>query len=157
VTKTASSFEEEVPSLGEIARRMSSRPRLPWLVAESDGEVVGYAYASRHRSRAAYRWSAECSVYVADGHRGRGVGRLLYERLIHEVHVLGYLSLFAGIALPNGASVRLHEALGFRPIGVFPNVGFKQGAWHDVGWWVLSSRREPPVDPDEPRGWDPSA
>ena len=96
-------------------------------------------------------------MYVADGHRRRGVGRVLYERLIHEVHALGYVSLFAGIALPNEASVRLHEALGFRPIGVFPNVGFKHGTWHDVGWWVLSSSREPPVDSDEPRDWDPSA
>jgi L-amino acid N-acyltransferase YncA len=138
VTGTHISFEDVTPSHDELARRMSSRPRLPWLVAESQGHLLGYACASRHHDRAAYRWSADSSVYVAEASRGRGVGGLLVERLIAELRDLGYVSLFAGIALPNPPSIRLHENLGFRPVGVFANAGFKLGAWHDVGWWSLA-------------------
>jgi L-amino acid N-acyltransferase YncA len=152
VTGTAASFEEVAPDRDEIVRRMTSRPRLPWLVAVSDTAVVGYAFASRHRERAAYRWAADCSVYVAEGRRGSGIGRLLYERLIDEMRALGFVSLFAGIALPNVASVALHESCGFLPVGVFPNAGFKHGTWHDVGWWSLRLA-PPPDDPDEPREW----
>ncbi|MEO8422761.1 MAG: arsinothricin resistance N-acetyltransferase ArsN1 family B [Actinomycetota bacterium] len=153
VTATSISFEDAVPSPDEIVRRMRSRPKLPWLVAISGADAVGFAYAGQHRTRPAYRWSAECSVYVAETHRGQGVGRRLYERLITEVIDLGYASLFAGIALPNPASVALHEGLGFRPIGVFPNVGFKFGAWHDVGWWALALLTGSPDEPAEPREW----
>jgi phosphinothricin acetyltransferase len=92
-------------------------------------------------------------VYLAQTRRGRGVGRLLLERLITEIKSLGYLSLFAGIALPDVASIRLHETLGFRRVGVFANLGFKLGAWHDVGWWCLPLTTPPPVDPDEPLEW----
>jgi L-amino acid N-acyltransferase YncA len=141
------------PGHDELARRMSSRPRLPWLVAESQGHLLGYAYASRHHDRAAYRWSADCSVYLAEASRGRGVGGLLVERLIAELRGLGYVSLFAGIALPNPPSVRLHETLGFRPVGVFANMGFKLGAWHDVGWWSLQLIPVLPDTPTEPREW----
>jgi L-amino acid N-acyltransferase YncA len=153
VASSATSFEENVPSRQEIVRRMTSPPRMPWLVAVDGGHVVGYAHASPHRARPAYRWSAECSVYVAEPHRGTGMGRRLYERLIPELRGLGYASVFAGIALPNPASVRLHERLGFRPIGVFPNVGFKFGNWHDVGWWSLSLHAMPPAQPSEPLEW----
>lgn len=153
VTSSSISFEESVPSMEEIVRRMTSRPRLPWLVAVVGDEVAGFAYASTHRARPAYRWSAECSVYVSERSRGSGIGRQLYERLIAEVRDLGYASLFAGIALPNPASVTLHERLGFRSIGVFPDVGFKLGGWHDVGWWALPLHPEPPVRPPDPREW----
>jgi L-amino acid N-acyltransferase YncA len=153
VTATSISFKDEVPSREEIVRRMGSRPTLPWLVAGSGAEVVGFAYASHYRTRPAYRWSAECSVYVAETHRRRGIGRRLYQRLITEVRDLGYASLFAGIALPNPASVDLHETLGFRPVGVFPNVGFKRGGWHGVGWWSLPLLPVPPSAPAEPREW----
>lgn len=132
---------------------MTSRPRLPWFVAVVGDEVAGFACASPHRARPAYRWSAECSVYVSATSRGNGIGRHLYERLIAEVRDLGYVSLFAGIALPNPASVVLHERLGFRSIGVFPNVGFKRGGWHDVGWWVLPLHPVPPARPPDPREW----
>jgi phosphinothricin acetyltransferase len=154
VTDTAISFEETTPSRDVLARRMHSQPRLPWLVAEFE-DVVGYAYAGSHRERAAYRWSVDCSVYVAATHRERGVGRLLLERLIDEVRDLGYVSVFAGIALPNAPSVRLHESLGFRTVGVFPSVGYKLGAWRDVGWWHLRLARALPGAPEEPRVWHP--
>lgn len=125
---------------------------LPWLVAEVTGNVVGFAYACRHRLRSAYRWSADCSVYVAPQHRGRAVGRVLYERLFVELRELGYVSLFAAVALPNPISVGLHESLGFRTVGVFRNVGYKSGEWHQVGWWHRPLR-DPPESPQGPREW----
>lgn len=148
------SFEQVAPDAGEIARRMAAEPRLPWLVAERDGTVVGYCYGSRHRARAAYRWSVECSVYLAPSETGRGTGRALYEALLPTLADLGYVTALAGIALPNDASVRLHERVGFRPLGVFRRVGFKAGAWHDVGWWERALQ-DPPRDPAEPRRWEP--
>lgn len=153
VVETSTSFEVTPPDDAEFRRRMASAPRLPWLVAAAGDQVVGYAYATRFRQRAAYRWSAECSAYVADGHRGRNVGRRLYERLAAEMQSLRYVSLLAGITLPNPASVALHEAVGFQPIGVFRHVGFKHGAWHDVGWWELALSTLP-AEPDEPLEWD---
>ncbi len=154
VTGTAISFEETAPGPDEIGRRMLASPRLPWLVADDAGRVAGYAYASTHRQRPAYRWSADSSVYLDPAYHARGLGRLLYERLISEVRDLGYMSLFAGIALPNEPSVGLHEAMGFRPAGVFSNVGYKLGAWRDVGWWHLRLR-DVPASPEEPRPWAP--
>ena len=158
VTATATSFEERPPTPDEIGRRMLARPRLPWLVADDHGRVAGYAYASAHRARPAYRWSAECSVYLDPAYQGRGLGRQLYQRLITEVADLGYRSLYAGIALPNPASVGLHEALGFSPVGVFRDVGYKLGAWRDVGWWQCSlpgpgTPAGAGTDPAEPRPW----
>ncbi|WP_307874122.1 MULTISPECIES: N-acetyltransferase family protein, partial [unclassified Frankia] len=98
------------------------------------GEPAGYPYASRHAPRAAYRWSADVSVYLKENPRGGGLGRLLYDRLIPEVRAGGYVTLFAGITQPNLASVGLHTALGFQLIGIHPNIGYKFGRWHDVGW-----------------------
>lgn len=145
------SFETEAPSVAEIARRMAAAPRLPWLVAEQDAAVIGFAYAARHRERAAYRWSADVSVYLAAPATGRGVGRALYDALLPEVAALGYVSVFAGIALPNAASVRLHESVGFTPVGVYRDVGFKHGQWRDVGWWQRRLVDPPPGEPAEPR------
>jgi L-amino acid N-acyltransferase YncA len=155
VLDSFASFEEIPPDVAEVARRMLARPRLPWFVAQDARRVVGYAYASQHRQRPGYRWSAEVSVYLDPGYHGRGIARALYERLIIEVTELGYVSIFAGIALPNHASVRLHEAVGFEPVGVFGHIGFKDGAWHDVGWWQRALR-DLPVSPDEPREWTPA-
>lgn len=154
VVDSAVSFEETPPDAGEIARRMLAQPRLPWLVAIRGNEVVGFAYASMHRARRGYRWSAECSVYLHEKERGRGTGWRLYQDLFAELTALGYVSVFAGIALPNDRSVRLHQALGFEAIGTFRHVGFKFGRWHDVGWWQLSLT-PPPHTPPEPRPWDP--
>jgi phosphinothricin acetyltransferase len=119
--------------------------RHPWLVADDDG-VLGYAYATQHRSRAAYDWSVDVSVYLAPPARGRGLGRALYTALLDLLAVQGHANAFAGIALPNPASVALHETLGFTPVGVYRAVGWKLGSWHDVGWWQrrLSSSDAPP-------------
>ncbi|MEX5634907.1 GNAT family N-acetyltransferase [Parafrankia sp. FMc2] len=152
VERTAASFEEVTPSVEDILARMEARPRLPWLIVEVDREAAGYAHASRHAPRTAYRWSADVSVYLKAEHRGRGLGRVLYERLIPEVRALGYVSLFAGITQPNPASVALHTALGFQLIGIHPNTGHKFGRWHDVGWYIQSPPN-PPQSPVEPRDW----
>jgi L-amino acid N-acyltransferase YncA len=138
VRETAISFELEPPSLEEMRERIRSlRGRLPWLVCAEGPEVCGYAYADRFRTRAAYQWSAEVTVYVSPTWRRRGVGQALYTSLLEGLRLLGYRSAFAGIALPNPASVALHEALGFLPAGIFRAAGFKLGRWHDVGWWQL--------------------
>jgi L-amino acid N-acyltransferase YncA len=154
VTDSVASFETVPPDAAELARRMTTGPRLPWFVATRDDAVVGYAYASAHRSRAAYRWSVDCSVYLTAGERGAGTGRALYQRLLPELGDLGYVTAFAGIALPNAGSVGLHTALGFTPVGVYRAAGFKAGRWHDVGWWQLPLR-PPPAEPVEPRPWSP--
>jgi L-amino acid N-acyltransferase YncA len=158
VASTAISFETEVPTVEEMAERITTTTvAFPWLVAELDDEVVGYAYAAAFNDRAAYRWSVSTSVYVADGAQRRGVGRLLYDALLPRVRALGYVNAYAGIALPNEASVALHERFGFRRVAVFPAAGFKLGAWHDVGWWWLALVEPPPATPRdvEPRDVEP--
>ena len=153
VCDTSITFEEEVPSVAEFAARISAKPRLPWLIAEYDGRTAGYAYASKHRARASYRWSADVSVYLDADCHGRGVGRALYDRLLAEVRELGYITVFAGITMPNPASVGLHRSAGFEPVGTYRNVGYKQNSWHDVSWWTLPLVAEPPANPAEPREW----
>lgn len=153
VTDSVISFEAEPPDAAEMAGRMAAEPRKPWLVAERVGAVVGYAYASAHRERAAYRWAADVSVYLAEVERGRGTGRALYGRLFDLLGDLGYVAAYAGIALPNPASVGLHESMGFRLVGVYRGVGHKFGRWHDVGWWQLALVDPLPAAPDDPRPW----
>lgn len=132
----AVSFEEIPPDEAELARRIARvGARFPWLVAEDQGEVVGYAYATTFRERPAYDWSCESAVYV--GTPGRGVGRALMDALITELQARGFGVVVAGIVLPNPASIGLHEALGFVPAGRFPRVGWKHGRWHDIGFWTL--------------------
>ena len=130
------SFETAVPSVEEVARRIDAGPLHPWLVAD-DGAVAGYAYAGPHRSRGGYVWSVETSVYVAERARRRGVASALYAALLDVLRLQGFANAYAGVALPNAASVAFHEAAGFEPVGVYRRVGFKAGAWHDVGWWAL--------------------
>ncbi|MFH1109530.1 MAG: arsinothricin resistance N-acetyltransferase ArsN1 family B [Planctomycetota bacterium] len=150
VEGSAVSFELEPPSVEEMRRRIETTLlTLPWLVCEGDG-VIGYAYAGVFRSRPAYQWTVEVSVYAHAAHRGKGVARALYTSLFECLRVQGYRTALAGIALPNAASVALHERLGFRLIGVFHNVGYKLGAWHDVGWWELALQ-SPPDPPLRPR------
>jgi len=139
VRDTTISFELEPPSVDEMRQRIGGTlPKLPWLVCEQEGRIAGYAYASRHSARASYDWSVNVSVYIHPAWHRRGVGRSLYDSLFATLRLLGYYNAYAGIALPNASSVGLHEAVGFRPIGVFREVGHKLGAWHDVGWWYLS-------------------
>ncbi|MFD1513308.1 arsinothricin resistance N-acetyltransferase ArsN1 family B [Halomarina rubra] len=150
VAETAVSFERDPPSVTEMADHIDATlPDHPWLVAEVDGEVVGYAYAGPFRSRPAYRWAVECSVYVApDAHRC-GVGRVLYGALFALLDQQGYRTAYAGMTVPNEASAGLHEALGFTPVGTFEHAGYKQDAWHDVQWWQRPVG-ETPADADDP-------
>ncbi len=151
VRETVISFEFEPPTVAEMQLRIETTLRtLPWLVVESKDLILGYAYATKHRERAAYQWSTDTSVYVAEEARGRGIARRLYTCLFGMLEDLGYYNAFAGITLPNPASVGFHEAMGFQPIGIYHNVGHKFAAWHDVGWWqkVL---REHTVNPKLPR------
>jgi phosphinothricin acetyltransferase len=143
------SFELVPPSAEEMVRRLQAvRQTGPWLVCEEAGEVIGFAYGTRHRERAAYRWSADASVYLDADHRRMGVGSLLYRTLFEVLRRQGYKAAHAGITLPNAASVTLHERCGFRLVGVFPKVGWKLGRWHDVGWWQLElgEREEAPAE-----------
>jgi phosphinothricin acetyltransferase len=119
-----------------MAQRIASvLERTPWLVWEENGAVLGYAYASRHRDRAAYQWSVEVSAYVRGDARKRGIAAELYRRLFAVLEAQGFYNAYAGITLPNPASVALHTAVGFTPVGVYRNIGFKNGRWHDVGWY----------------------
>ena len=138
VRDTPISFELEPPDVETVRRRVLDTLKLrPWLVAERDGVLLGYAYAASHRERAAYQWCVETSVYIAAAARRQGIGRALYAELLPLLARQGYVHAYAGITLPNAASVGLHESLGFLPIGVYRSIGFKQGVWHDVGWWDL--------------------
>ena len=152
VRETAISFEVEAPDVNAMRRRITETlAHLPWLICERRGEVLGYAYASMHRTRAAYQWSVDVSVYVHVRIRRSGVGKALYTSLLRFLDLQGFYNVYAGITLPNPASVRLHESLEFQPVGVYRAVGYKLGAWHDVGWWHLALRPHavppgPPVD-----------
>lgn len=138
------SFELRAPGPEEIAERMRRYQRThPWLVAERGGGVVGYAYACYFNERPAYRWSASVSVYVAAVEHGRGRGRALYEELFERLRRQGLRMACAGITLPNPASVGLHESLGFRPVGVYREIGWKDGEWLDIGWWQLELASAP--------------
>ena len=150
VRDTAISFEVEPPSVDEMAGRIETTlARFPWLVHERDGDVVGYVYASAHRTRAAYQWSVDTTVYVDESARRGGVGRALYGALLAVLRLQGFTRAYAGITLPNAGSVGLHEAVGFRPLAVYRGVGFKLGQWHDVGWWELHLQPLP-ADPLPP-------
>jgi L-amino acid N-acyltransferase YncA len=146
------SFEEEAPDADEISRRIASSHL--WLVSEQAGEVTGFAYATQHRPRAAYRWTVETTIYLERCFHGRGIGRALYEALLSRLAERGFRNALAVIALPNPASVALHESLGFELIGIFARVGFKAGAWRDVGWWqrALGSGEGDDLPPCEPSG-----
>jgi L-amino acid N-acyltransferase YncA len=138
VTDTVVSFEEVPPTPAEMAERIDRLTKThAWVVAEDGGEVLGYAYACPHRERAAYRWATEVTVYVDPRHQGRGAGRALYQALLELLAERGYRIALAVIALPNDASVGLHEACGFTLVGVYRRIGFKLGTWWDVGWWQL--------------------
>lgn len=142
VVETAISFEDAPPSVEEMAERIARTSAThPYLVAEREGRVAGYAYATAVRARSAYRYSAEVTVYVAQRAQRRGVGRALYEALLETADHQGLHTLFACIALPNAASVALHEAVGFQPAGVWRDAGRKFDRWVDVGWWQRLARR----------------
>lgn len=136
VTDRATSFELVPPDPAEMNRRVAAvLARTPWLVAEDDeGRVQGYAYASPHRDRHAYQWSVEVSAYVDEKQHRGGQGRALYTALLRILVAQGFVNAYAGITLPNPASVGFHEAMGFARIGVYEGIGYKFGRWHDVVW-----------------------
>ena len=156
VEETAVSFEEVPPTIAEMRDRIASkRPDYPWLVAEGDAGVLGYASAGPFASRPAYRWAVACSVYVApDAHR-RGVARSLYAALFDLLDRQGYRTAHARVTLPNAASTGFHESMGFSPVGTFERAGYKRGRWHDVQWWQRgladAERDEDAGSPAEPR------
>lgn len=144
VRDTVISFELSPPTVEEMVARINKTvSKYPWLVYETSATseqpttIAGYAYASAHRERAAYQWSVDVSVYVAPQYHRRNIGRGLYTALMPLLVAQGYVNAYAGIALPNAASVGVHEAVGFIPLGIYRQVGYKLGAWHDVGWWSL--------------------
>jgi L-amino acid N-acyltransferase YncA len=150
IESTIISFETAPPEPAQMADRIAATiSRYPWLVCEWDGRIAGYAYATRHRDRKAYQWSVDTSAYVDPGYWRRGVGSGLYRSLVGILSAQGFMNAYAGIALPNPASVGLHESVGFRPVGVYRSVGYKLGAWHDVGWWErgLNDHLPSPSDP----------
>jgi L-amino acid N-acyltransferase YncA len=148
VRDTAISFEYEVPAVEEIRARMERvlADGFPWLVAESESTVDGYAYASAFRTRKAYQWSVETSIYIHPQRHRRGLGRALYGRLLELLELQGYRSAYGGATAPNPASEGLHRSMGFERVGYQPRVGYKLGAWHDVVWWrkALGPEGEPP-------------
>lgn len=137
ITESVITFEEEPVTVSEMARRMAEvrSASLPWLVAEESGELTGYAYASPWRSRSAYRFSVEATVYIAPGFVGRGIGSLLFGQLLSMLQAQKIHSVIGGIALPNEASVALNEKFGLRKVAEFHEVGFKFGRWINVGYW----------------------
>ena len=151
VESTPITFEVEPPTTSEMADRIETTLEdYPWLVCETDdGAILGYAAAGELRSKAAFQWSAELSVYVQEKARGSGVGTALYTALLESLTAQNYYSAYGVVTRPNPASVRLHERLDFEPVGTFPDVGHKQDGWHDVQWWhrQLADR---PADPDPP-------
>jgi phosphinothricin acetyltransferase len=150
---SAVSFEIIPPTVTEMRQRIcKTLERFPWLVCERENVIAGYVYAGPHRERAAYQWSVEASAYIHPAHRRAGVARALYTALFALLRAQGYVTAFAGITLPNPASVALHEQMGFEPVGVYKGVGFKCGCWQDVGWWRLLLR-PPPPQPSPPMGY----
>lgn len=138
VKNSSITFETEVPGTDELEKRINSYlENWPWLVEETNGEITGYAYASRYRERTAYQWSVECSVYVHDNHLRSGIARKLYTTLFAILKEQGFTTVYAVINLPNDRSVAFHESMGFRYFATYEKVGFKLGQWKNVGWWQL--------------------
>jgi len=136
IENTVTSFELEVPTILEFSKRIEKYLlEAPWLVCEEDNQVIGYAYASPHRGRAAYQWNREVSVYVHKDHYRKGIARILYDALFQLLRVQGYGNALAGIVQPNEASERFHKSMGFQKVGTYKRIGFKLGAWRDVTWY----------------------
>jgi phosphinothricin acetyltransferase len=153
VRDTAITFEVDPPDAAEMRSRIAeTTARFPWLVAEEDRHILGYAYATAFRARAAYRWIVETTVYVAQGQSGRGIGRALYAPLLNRLKQQGFCAAIGAIALPNNASVAIHEAMGFTHRGTYEQVGYKLDRWHDVGLWQydFGARPDRPSEPLPP-------
>jgi L-amino acid N-acyltransferase YncA len=150
ILNTTVTFETEIPSLTSFNERIKHIvSTYPWIICEYEDEIVGYAYACKHRERSAYQWSVEVSVYLGPEYTGQGIGKILYSSLINILRFQGFINVYAGIALPNISSVGIHEKFGFEHIALYKNVGYKFRKWIDVGWWwlALSVHPEFPVAP----------
>jgi L-amino acid N-acyltransferase YncA len=147
---TVISFENAAPTIAQMRERIERiTKQYPWLVCEIDGEIAGYVYGCPHRERSAYRWAVDVAVYITPQHQRRGIGQALYSVLFEILRAQGYVKAYAGVTLPNPGSVGLHEAAGFKPLAVYPGVGYKFGKWLDVGWWQLDllPQTEKPQEP----------
>ena len=150
VLETNITFETMLPNLDEMEHRIQEYSKLGFLVCEQAGIIIGYAYASKHRERAAYQWCCEVSVYVHENHHGQQIASKLYSDLIAILRSCGYVNAYAVITLPNSKSVKFHESMGFQPVGIYKSIGFKLGQWCDVGWWGLKIY-EPSGNPEPPK------
>jgi phosphinothricin acetyltransferase len=153
VLETTISFDWDPPSADDFRARITKTlAKYPWLVAvDGSDKVAGFVYASGHRDPPSYQWSVNTSVFIREDARGQGIGTALYTELFKQLVSLGYYRAFAGVALPNPASVALHESVGFKPLGVYDKVGFKFGAWRDVGWWQKELQPHTENEPAPPR------
>jgi phosphinothricin acetyltransferase len=132
------SFETELPSIEEMQKRIETiLQKYPWIVCEVDGKMAGYVYASKYRDREAYQWSCECTAYIHEQFKGKGIGKALYQLLFQLLKLQGFRTVYAVITLPNDASVGIHEKCGFEKFAEYENVGYKFNNWHTVGWWKL--------------------
>jgi L-amino acid N-acyltransferase YncA len=138
ILDAAISFETGVPSMEEIQVRIETiLQKYPWIVCVVDDQIVGYVYASKHRDREAYQWSCECTIYMHNDFKGKGIGKELYQLLFKILELQGFKNVYAGITLPNNGSVSIHEKCGFKHFATYENIGYKFGNWHSVGWWKL--------------------
>ncbi len=138
IENTSFTFETEVPSVDDFAERIRTYLlNWPWLVCEIDGEIAGYAYATRHRERTAYQWCTEGSVYIHDDFQRAGIAKALYSSLFEILEKQGFRNVYAVINLPNDKSVAFHESCGFKHFATYEKVGYKLGKWKNVGWWRL--------------------
>jgi L-amino acid N-acyltransferase YncA len=136
------SFELSVPTEDDFRGRIESVTKnFPWILCETGNFISGYAYANTFRTRPAYNWSVECTVYVSQDFHRQGIARALYTELFARLKKKGLVNIIAGVTLPNEASVRLHESMGFRQVGIFKDLGFKMNQWWDVGFWQLQLQR----------------
>lgn len=151
VLNTIITFEHEVPTLAEYLQRIKTNTaEYPWLVCLYNNNIIGYAYASKHRSKAAYQWSPESTVYMSPAFHRKGIARMLYETLFSLLRLQGYFNVYAGVSLPNEKSIGFHKALGFSEIGIFKKAGYKLGNWHDTHWFQLHLS-EHILDPPNPK------
>lgn len=142
ILNTAVTFETELPTIESIEHRIISYQQdWPWLVCEIDDTIAGYAYATKHRERAAYQWCAESSVYVHDRFQQKGIAKALYNALLSILKYQRCINVYAGITLPNAKSISFHEKFGFAKIADYKNIGYKSGSWHTVSWWELHLNR----------------
>ncbi len=151
VLHTANTFEYEVPSVDDFRTKIEKiTAQYPWLVCKCNGEIVGYAYGSTHRERAAYQWSPECTVYIDAKHHRKGIARTLYNTLFELLRQQGYINVFASVLVTNENSVAFHKAYGFEEIGLFKNIGYKLGEWH-TNLWLQYALQEAVINPPVPK------